>query len=262
MAKGIYQTAGEIILLPCEQICPDPIRSQRMMNDETMEELMASIEENGLIEPIVVRPVEDEMFLVVAGERRFAACERLGLVRIPCIVITCDPLSSAVFSLIDNQQRKILDYFEEAQLLRSLLCEYQISVMDLSQRICKTVGYINKKLQLLELSDPLRETISANQLDEECAALLLQAPEQNRSQILEQIIQCGYGVIETRTAVEQAKMSARERNNIMIFKDITVFTNTVEHAIATMRQAGIQADAGKNETETYIEYTVKISKTG
>jgi len=124
-----------------------------------LDELIASIEEKGLLEPIVVRPVEDG-FEVVAGYRRLEACKRLGWRRIPCHIIELDDREAYEVSLIENLQHKSLDPIEEALAFKRYVEEYGYgSVTELARRIEKSPSYVSRMIALLSLPDDVREEL-------------------------------------------------------------------------------------------------------
>lgn len=258
MAKEIYRKAGEIVLIPFERIVSGSKRSGCDMLE--LEELASSIAENGLLDPIAVKPLGDTLFMIVAGERRFRACVILGMTEIPCILVNGDDAACAVFSLIDNLQHRRLFWSEEAALLQTLTENYGISLPELAAKIGKSVGYVEHKLRLLTLPLSIRERLAGLPLSEEYAKILLDVPEQRRESALKAAVERNFSPLELRNFLEEAEGKRRKRDNIIVFKDLTVFTNTVERAIETMRRAGIHATADKAETEEYVEYTVRIKK--
>jgi ParB family chromosome partitioning protein len=121
--------------------------------------LITSIEEKGLLEPIVVRPVGDG-FEVVAGHRRLEACKRLGWRKIPCHIIELDDREAYEVSLIENLQHKSLDPIEEALAFKRYVDEYGYgSVTELARRIGKSHSYVSRRIALLSLSEDVREEL-------------------------------------------------------------------------------------------------------
>jgi len=125
-----------------------------------LDELIPSIEEKGLLEPIVVRPVEDG-FEVVAGHRRLEACKRLGWRKIPCHIIELDDREAYEASLIENLQHKTLDPIEEALAFKRYVDEYGWGGMsELARRIGKSVQYVSSRIKLLSLPQDVQDKIS------------------------------------------------------------------------------------------------------
>lgn len=258
MAKEIYRTAGEIVLIPFERIVSNPKRSG--CDAAGLEELAASIAENGLLDPIAVKPLGDSLFMIVAGERRFRACVILGMAEIPSILVSGDEAACAVFSLIDNLQHRRLDWPEEAALLQTLTEDHGIPLPELAAKIGKSAGYVEKKLRLLTLPTSIHDRLTERRLPEEYAEILLETPESRRESALQTAIERDFSPAELREYVKHAAGERRKQTNIIVFKDLTVFTNTLDRTIETMRRAGIEAAADRKETEEYVEYTVRIPK--
>ena len=258
MAKEIYRTAGEIVLIPFERIVSNPRRSGCDMAE--LEDLAGSIAENGLLDPIAVKPLGDSLFMIVAGERRFRACVILGMAEVPCILVSGDEAACAVFSLIDNLQHRRLGWAEEAALLRKLKEDFGIPLPELAAKIGKSIDYVERKLRLLTLPPSILNRMTERQLPEEYAEILLETQENYRESALKAAIERNFSPSELREYIKNAAVERRRQSNIIVFKDLTVFTNTVERAIETMRRAGIQATADKAESEEYVEYTVRIPK--
>src|SRR5580658_5419615 len=137
-----------------EEVAIRSIRpSRHPLRDELtgIEDLARSIEQNGLLQPVVVRPVEST-FEIVAGNRRFAACSKLGWSKMLCNVMELDDKEAFQLSLVENIQRRTLNPLEEAAALRRYVSELGYGgVTELGRRIGKSQEYITRRIQLLEL---------------------------------------------------------------------------------------------------------------
>lgn len=262
MIKDFYKTAGEIILIPYEMISPDPYRKRKEIPEREITELCGSIEKNGLLNPLHVKAVDEECFVIVSGERRFQSCVRLGIREIPCILLQESDPECAVLAFLDNMTRRTVDPFEEAELLQTLIADHEISLQDVCERIGRPAEYVRKTLRLLELPEEIRDFARARGLEGEYAELLAEAPAAVRKQLMKRIGEEDLSLRQARAIVDRAANGQEKQGNVMIFKDLTVFKNTVEHAVETMRRCGLQACADKNETDDEIQYTVVISKNG
>ena len=139
-------------------------RSQAFDQDESMSELIVSIESLGIIEPIVVRQVEADAFVVVAGERRFAAAKLLNLPQVPCVVTQCSDSEALVISLTENLQRSDLDPIEKASALRRLLDDFALTQEEIGKRVGMSQSTIAHYLRLLSLPPEVRRLISEGAL--------------------------------------------------------------------------------------------------
>lgn len=260
MIKRSYETAGEIVLIPYDRIFSDPKRQKRYYDSEELEELVNSIAENGLIDPIVVNGTESERYKLVSGERRYRASVLAGMKEIPCIIIAGDASVCALYSLIDNQHHKKLGYFEEAEHIQRLIREHGMSIADLSEKLSKSEKYIYSKLKLLAIPEDIRKRITEDRLSEEYARIILTVPENKMPEFTDEIIENDLSVTQAEKRADELSGKQGSQKKIMIFKDIKVFTNTVERAISTMNRCGIEASDTKEETDRYIEYRVRIVK--
>lgn len=136
-------------------------------------ELMASIEERGLLHPIVVRPLEDG-FEVVAGNRRIEACKRLGWRRIPCHIIEMEDREAYEVSLIENVQRRTLNPIEEAEAYQRYVSDYGYGgVSELSRRIGKSQEFVTRRIQLLTLPKRVQTAVMRRRIHTSTAQELL-----------------------------------------------------------------------------------------
>lgn len=133
-------------------------------DDESMSELVTSIASLGIIEPIVVRQVEPDVFIVVAGERRFAAARLLDLRHVPCVITECSDSEALVISLTENLQRSDLDPIEKARALRRLLEDFALTQEEIGKRVGMSQSTIAHYLRLLSLPEEVRRLISEGAL--------------------------------------------------------------------------------------------------
>lgn len=264
MKNTKVKSAGEIFLLPQESILPNPNQPRRRFDYDELEGLAQSIRQNGILQPLTVRRLRDgksEKYELVAGERRLRAARLMGLTRVPAIITELDGKGSAVFSLIENLQRQDLDFFEEAEAIERLLSDYGMSQEEIGKKLGKAQSTLSNKLRLLRLPEEVRYQISRSGLTERHArALLALENDGQRKKALSLIVDRHLNVEESERLIGQMRSKTRVKNPIRGIRDIRVFINTLNHAVDTIRRAGIDADAAKSETDAYIEYTVRIPK--
>ncbi|HBL40055.1 MAG TPA: hypothetical protein DDY98_00175 [Ruminococcaceae bacterium] len=262
--KTKHQVAGHIILIEQEHIFPNPNQPRLRFDFDELTSLADSIRHNGLLQPLTVRRKEDEEnFELVAGERRLIAARMVGLSKIPCIVMDISDEKSAIFSLIENIQRQDIGFFEEALAIAKLIDHYHISREELSNKLGKAPSTISNKLRLLCLSEEMRNKIVRADLTERHArALLKLEDEKMRSRALSIMADKHLTVAESERMIQQMLGRSPKSRKIPIknLRDVRLFVNTLNHAVDTIRKAGIEADSVKSETEEYIEYVVRIPK--
>ena len=256
------KSTGQIFLIPQEQIVPNPNQPRKRFDYDELEGLAQSIRQNGILQPITVRQREDGGFELISGERRLRAARLVGLSIIPSIVTEIDNKNSAIFSLIENLQRQDLDFFEEAEAIERLLSVYGMSREELSAKLGKARSTISNKLRLLQLPEDMRYRLTRAGLTERHArALLLLENDDRRARALGIMIDRRLTVAESERLIEQMlSKEGKTRNNFRGIRDVRVFINTLNHAVDTIRRAGVDADAAKSETPEYIEYIVRIPK--
>ncbi len=257
------KTENKILLIPQGEILPNPNQPRRRFDYDELEGLAQSIRSNGILQPLLVRALENGQYELIAGERRLRAARLIGLSKVPCIVNSVSETDSATFAIIENLQRQNLDYFEEAEAMAVLINNYRMSQEELCKKLGKAQSTLSNKLRLLKLSEEMRYKISRAGLSERHArALLSLTDEVQRARALSIIIDRHLTVSESESLIEQMlrKNETPKRQILKGFKDIRIFINTLNNAVDTIRKAGIDADSVKTETDEYVEYIVRIPK--
>ncbi len=266
MRKHTYdkiKTENKILSIPQGDILPNPNQPRRRFDYDELEGLAQSIRANGILQPLLVRSLENGKYELIAGERRLRAARLIGLTKVPCIINDISESDSAVFAVIENLQRQNLDYFEEAEALALLISDYRMSQEELCKKLGKAQSTLSNKLRLLKLNEEMRYKISRAGLSERHArALLSLTDEVQRARALSIIIDRRLTVNESESLIEQMlrKNEAPKRQILKGFKDIRIFINTLNNAVDAIRRAGIDADSVKTETDEYVEYIVRIPK--
>ena len=263
MKSGKYKIGGQIILVPQEEIYPNPNQPRKRFDFDELESLAQSIRQNGIIQPIAVRVNSRGEYELISGERRLRASRLVGMAQIPCIIMEASDEKSALFALLENIQRSDLGFFEEAQAIEKLIDDFGMSRDEVCKKLGKAPPTISNKLRLLRLPEDIRLKICQENLTERHARALLRLPAESQMQRAMSIIaEKRLSVAETERLVSQIldNDSRRRQPPVKLFKDVRIFVNTLNHAVDTMRRAGIEADSAKSETDEYIEYIVRIPK--
>ena len=259
--KGLYET-GRVIYLHPDVLHPNPNQPRKRFSPDGLEELAASIREHGVLQPLTVRKV-DGSFELVSGERRLRAARMAGLSEVPCIVIDVDGVCSSLLALVENLQRRDLDFLEEAMALDRLIHTYDLSQEEAARRIGKSQSAVANKLRLLKLSPRLLDRLRQNGLTERHArALLRLETEEQQWEVLEYVIDHHLTVAQTEAYIE-ARLTPpppRKKKPTFILKDVRLFLNTVTKGLSMLKDAGVNAEYGRQETEDAILLTIKIPK--
>jgi ParB family chromosome partitioning protein len=255
------RTAGQVLLIPNDQIYPNPNQPRQVFDQEELVNLAISIRMNGILQPITVRQT-DKGYELVSGERRLRASKLAGLVSIPCIVVDVNNMKSAVFALIENLQRQNLNFFEEAVAIERLMNEYGLSQEDAARRLGKAPSTVSNKLRLLNLPEKARKKLMENGLTERHARALLKLDEEDIYDVIEKIIDKKLNVIQTEDLIDEIinKNSLPKRQTKRMFSDVKIFLNTINSAVDTMKKSGIGADIRREDTGDSYIYRIEIPK--
>ena len=255
------------ITVEISKIRPNPYQPRQEMEKAALSELEESIKQYGLMQPVVVRQINESEYELIAGERRLRACKHIGLSEISAVVVKASGTDSAVMALIENIQRENLGYIEEAEAFLSLIAVHGLTQDELAARLGKNQSTIANKIRILKLSPEIRAKLSEHNLSERHARALLRLPDEKmKRRALAEIIEKGLNVVKSEELIERI-LDAEEQEkrppqvkNLRVFKDIRIFANTIKKAVDIMKQSGIDAISSKEENEEFIEYTIKIPK--
>lgn len=255
------RTAGQVLLIPNEQILPNPNQPRQVFDQGELVNLAISIRMNGILQPITVRQTE-KGYELVSGERRLRASRIAGMASVPCIVIDVNTLKSAVFSLIENLQRQNLGYFEEAVAIEKLMKDFGLSQDEAARRLGKAPSTVSNKLRLLTLPDEVRTVLNENNLSERHARALLKLKEEEIMPILKKIVDRKLNITQTEALIDDfiEERDAPKRNTKRMFSDVKIFLNTINHAVDTMQKAGIKADIKRKDNGDSYVYQIEIPK--
>lgn len=262
--KSKENESGKVLSLPMNSVFPNPSQPRKHFDTISLEELTASIEEFGVLQPITVRKVKNG-YEIVAGERRFRAAENAGLDTIPAIVINVDEKKSALLALLENLQRDDLTFFEIAESYQNLIRLQGMTQEEIAKKLGKSQSTIANKLRLLRLYPRTKRLISDYDLTERHArALLHLSDEEDQLFAVKTIKEKRLNVSQTEDLVKKMLKSNSGSNNkgqtlrIKSFQDLRVFTNTIKRAIDVMRDGGINADMQTNSFDWGVEYVIKV----
>jgi len=148
---GDSKVKNNINKLPIHKLVRNKFQPRKIFNKESLEDLTNSIRERGIIQPIVVRPSNDENYEIIAGERRWLASQKAGLHEVPVVLLEIDDVKSLEFSIVENVQRQDLNPIEEAQGYQRLIDDFSYNQEKISKFIGKSRSHIANSLRLLNL---------------------------------------------------------------------------------------------------------------
>lgn len=262
--RGEFLSA-RVQYIPVNKIRPNPNQPRRTFDPEGLGELAESIRTYGILQPLTVRRAGPD-YELVAGERRLRAARMAGLTVVPCLIARVGEEDSALLALIENLQRRDLDYWEEAEAIARLIRVYGLSQEAAAEKIGKSQSGVANKLRLLRLPEGVRQLIRENGLTERHArALLRLQDEEAQRRAVAAIVKNHWNVERTEAYVEEQIQANQtrppRRRPTYIIKDVRLFLNSVDRGVRLMRQAGVGAEWGREDTDGCILLTIRIPKT-
>ena len=189
--------------LPIDLVQRNPQQPRRTFDESDLNELSNSIRTHGVLQPILVRPIADGKFEIVAGERRWRAAQRAGLHAIPAVIREFNEVEVLEIAIVENVQRTDLNPIEEAQGFQALIDRFGRTQEDIAEAVGKSRPHIANMLRLLKLPDDLQEMVRDGRLSSGHARAILTAPDQRG--LAQRVIAEGLNVREVERIAQQAK---------------------------------------------------------
>ena len=256
--------SGRVLYLPAARIRPNPLQPRKHFDAGALQELAESIRQYGVLQPLTVRRLAGG-YELVAGERRLRAARLAGLSEVPCLLADVDEESSGMLALVENLQRRDLDYIEEAEGLQKLMQQYHLSQEQAARRIGKSQSAVANKLRILRHPPSVLQALRENHLTERHArALLRLSDEEERLRVIGLIVQGEWTVAKTEQYIDARltpKAPQRRELGSFVLRDVRVFLNSIDHQLDLVRAAGVSASRDRQETDREIVLTIRIPKT-
>jgi len=199
------ETNNNVQKINISQIVPNPLQPRKNFKNEELKELSSSIKNQGLIQPIIVKPTDDNQFQIIAGERRWRACQLNGMHEVDCVIKDLDETSVLEAALIENIQREDLNVIEEANAYRGLINIKNINNESLAKLIGKSPSHVSNILRLLELDKKIQEMVISGDLSMGHARALIGVPD---------AINKANEIVEKKLSVRQTeKITSEFKNN-------------------------------------------------
>ncbi len=256
--------SSRVRYIPINDIRPNPQQPRRRFDQDGLRELSESIAAYGILQPLTVR-AQNGGYELVAGERRWRAARMAGLRQVPCLLARVDEEDAALLALIENLQRRDLDYMEEASAIARLLRRYGLSQQQAAEKLGRSQSAVANKLRLLRLEEPVVDALRRYGLTERHARALLRLEDgEQRLAAAEHMGKRGMNVAAAEAYIEQliarSQTTPPKRRSTYVIKDVRLFLNSVERGIRLMRGAGVGAKVARQDTEEEICLTVRIPK--
>jgi ParB family chromosome partitioning protein len=212
------ESVGDLRELPVGLIKPNPKQPRTKFDPEALAGLASSIETSGVVQPLLVRPLHDGSYELIAGERRWRAAQQAGLEKVPAIVRDSEQAERLQVALIENMVREDLNPVEEARACAALVEDLGLSKEDLARRVGRSRPAVSNLIRLLDLPDEALELLESGELSEGHGRALLAAPDNDvRRRLARDAAKGGWSVRETESRVKlasQPKPSSRSRGGL------------------------------------------------
>jgi len=238
------RSEGQPSILPLDRLQAGKYQPRTRMDEGSLQELAASIRAQGIMQPILVRPVSEEKYEIIAGERRFRAAHIAGLEEVPVLVKDVPDQAAAAMALIENIQREDLNPLEEAQGIQRLLDEFRFTHEQAAESVGRSRSAVSNLLRLLNLAHPVQTMLLAGDLDMGHARALLAVDSATQITLANQVVNKRMSVRETErlvTSTTKAEPTVKARANQDGGRD----TRRLEEELSDLFAAAVKIKLGR-----------------
>lgn len=247
--------AGELRELPVAAIKPNPEQPRTSFDPEALAALAASIEVSGVVQPLLVRPLPDGSYELVAGERRWRAAQQAGLEKVPAVVRDQKEAERLQAALIENMVREDLNPVEEARACAALVDQLGLTKEELARRVGRSRPAVSNLIRLLELPDETIELLESRALSEGHGKALLGAQGNDvRRRLARDAVRGGWSVRETENRVRLASQPKARPRRAPIDADAQAALDDVGNALETAlgHEVSVRPKAGGIAVELHL----------
>ena len=205
----VLEQEGELRTLPIGQIQAGKYQPRRHWNNEALDELAASIKAQGLIQPVVVRAIGKQQYELIAGERRWRAAQRAQMSEIPALVKVVPEVAVPAMALIENIQRQDLTPLEEADALKRLIEDFDLTHQQAAEAVGRSRAAVSNLLRLTEMPEAIKKLLDEGKLEMGHARCLLTLDEGIALQLARQAVTLGWSVRELEDAARRAQAAPK-----------------------------------------------------
>ncbi len=234
---------GELRTLPLQQIQPGKYQPRRHWNEEALDELAASIKAQGLIQPVVVRELGRNRYELIAGERRWRAAQRAQLGEIPALVKQVSEAAVPAMALIENIQRQDLTPLEEADALKRLIDDFDLTHQQAADAVGRSRAAVSNMLRLTELPEAIKKLLDDGKLEMGHARCVLTLDEAVAVPLVRQAITLGWSVRELEDAARRAQTAPKGKAKSPPARDPNI--SALERELAERLAARVELTQGK-----------------
>ncbi|ARI75534.1 nucleoid occlusion protein [Halobacillus mangrovi] len=254
----------EVVQVPVDRVQPNRYQPRAIFNNEKISELAQTIHTHGMIQPIVLRRLNDEEYELIAGERRWRAVQSLGWETIPAIIRDMNDSQTASVALIENLQREELTVIEEALAYAKLIELHDLTQEALAQRLGKSQSTIANKIRLLKLPESVQQAVMDKKITERHARALIAVKDPElQEKVLDEIIEKHLNVKQTEERIAKLsdpKPKKKKPTLKGVNKDMRIAMNTIRQSLNMVTDTGIDLETDEEDHDEYYQITIKIPK--
>lgn len=249
----IEASQGAVLYIDINDIKPNTGQPRKHFDEEKLEELASSIQQHGLIQPIVLRKLKTG-YEIVAGERRWRACRIVGLKEVPCIVKELTDEENMLLAIIENMQREDLNPIEEAEGLKQMIDTYGLTQEQVSYSVGKSRPYITNSLRLLKLPEEVRTLTASGEISVGHAKALAAVKDRDKQITLaKKTAKDGLSVRQIELMAKETKAPARKAPKVKKSADEKKIEEDMKNALGTKVNLNRKGKKGKIEIEFYSD---------
>ena len=256
---------NQVLDIPIDLLQPNPLQPRGVIAPESLTDLINSIRQHGILEPLVVAKTPAG-YQIIAGERRWRSARILGLKTVPAIVKKTNPQQMLEMALIENVQREDLTSLDRAKAFQQLQEEFDLSVSEIAQRIGKSVAYVSNSLRLLLLPDAVKDGLLSGLISEGHARAIAGL------KTTEKIIQVYKQILREKASVRRAEELSRttkkseqkftsQKNNQLIGKEYQTIKENLQEKLSSAGKAKVKISRSRSQTRITIVWDGGIEET-
>jgi ParB family chromosome partitioning protein len=242
-APSVIEQEGELRMLPIQYIQPGKYQPRRHWNDEALDELAASIKAQGLIQPVVVREIGKNSYELIAGERRWRAAQRAQLSELPALVKDVPEVAVPAMALIENIQRQDLTPLEEADALKRLIDDFDLTHQQAAEAVGRSRAAVSNLLRLTELPNSIKRLLDEGKLEMGHARCLLTLPQHDAEGLALEAARHGWSVRELEEAARRAQTAPKGKAKSAAARDPNV--DALERELAERLATRVEVAHGR-----------------
>jgi ParB family chromosome partitioning protein len=248
-------TGARFAEIPVDAITPNPKQPRTVFDTDALDELVESIREVGLLQPVVVRPLDDGHYELVMGERRLRATQRAGLATIPAIVRRTEDADLLRDALLENLHRAQLNPLEEAAAYQQMLRDFDCTQEELSARIKRSRPQISNTIRLLQLPAPVQRRVAAGVLSAGHARAILALPDAEAMEHLaNRVVSEGLSVRAVEEIVALGENPTRRTRAAKAVREVSSTATTLQRDLSERLDTRVTVTEGRSKGRIVIEF--------